>query len=69
MTTSTRGGFHVINILIAVAAIIVVFVIIVAMRPADFRVTRTATISAPAAIVFAQVNDLHNGSMVTVGEA
>ncbi len=49
-----------IKILIAVAAIIVVFVIIVAMRPADFRVTRSATINAPPPAVFAQVNDLHN---------
>jgi uncharacterized protein YndB with AHSA1/START domain len=30
------------------------------MQPADFRVTRTATIAAPAAAVFAQVNDFHN---------
>jgi hypothetical protein len=48
-----------INILIAIAAIVVVFIIIVATRPADFRVTRTATISAPAAVVFAHVNDFH----------
>jgi uncharacterized protein YndB with AHSA1/START domain len=46
-------------ILIAVALIAVLFVIVVATRPADFCVTRTATISAPAAVVFAQVNDLH----------
>jgi Polyketide cyclase / dehydrase and lipid transport len=46
-------------ILIAIAAIIVVFVIVVAMRPDDFRVTRTATMSAPPAMVFAQVNDFH----------
>ena len=49
----------VVNILIAVAAIIIVIVIIVATRPSDFRVTRTATISAPPAVAFAQVNDLH----------
>jgi hypothetical protein len=46
------------NILIALAVIVVVFVV-VATRPADFRVTRSATISAPAEVVFAQVNDLH----------
>lgn len=46
-------------IVIAIAAIVVVFVIIVATRPADFRVTRTDTISAPAEAVFAQVNDFH----------
>ena len=48
-----------IRILIGLAVIAVLFIIFVATRPADFRVTRTTTISAPAAIVFAQVNDLH----------
>ena len=47
------------KILIAVVLLIIVFVIIVATRPADFRVTRSATIAAPAAVLFAQVNDLH----------
>jgi hypothetical protein len=48
------------KILIALAAIVVVFVIVVAMQPSEFRVARTATISAPAPAVFAQVNDFHN---------
>ena len=47
------------KILIAVVLIVVVFVIVVATRPADFRVTRSVTIGAPAAVVFAQVNDFH----------
>ena len=47
-----------IKILVILAVIIVVFIIVVATRPADFRVTRTATISAPTEVVFAQVNDL-----------
>ena len=46
-------------ILIAAAVIVVLFVIFVAMRPSDFRITRTARISAPAGVVFANVNDLH----------
>jgi len=46
------------NILIALAVVVLLFVIVVATRPADFRVTRSATISAPAEAVFAQVNDL-----------
>jgi uncharacterized protein YndB with AHSA1/START domain len=29
------------------------------MQPSDFRIARSATISAPAADVFAQVNDFH----------
>ncbi|MBI2924099.1 MAG: SRPBCC family protein [Verrucomicrobia bacterium] len=47
------------KILIALAAIIVVFVVIVALQPSDFRVTRSATMSAKPAAVFDQVNDLH----------
>ena len=46
-------------IAIAVAAVIVLFLIIVAMQPSEFRVTRTANISAPPAAIFAQVNDFH----------
>jgi hypothetical protein len=49
----------IITILIALAVIIIALIVIVAMRPSDFRVTRTATISAPAEVVFTQVNDLH----------
>src|SRR2546423_12563373 len=47
------------KVLIALAVIVVVLVIVVAMQSSEFRVTRTATISAPAAVVFAQVNDFH----------
>ncbi len=48
------------KLLIILAAIVAVFVAVVAMRPSEFRVVRTATISAPAPAVFAQVNDFHN---------
>ena len=48
------------KILIALAAIVVVFVAVVAMQPSEFRIMRTAAISAPAPAVFAQVNDFHN---------
>lgn len=47
------------KILIIVAILIAIFLVIVAVQPAGFRVERTATISAPPAILFAQVNDLH----------
>ena len=47
------------KILLALALILVVFVIVVALQPADFRVTRSAAFSAPAEAVFAQVNDFH----------
>jgi hypothetical protein len=45
------------KILIGLAAIIVLFFIVVALRPADFRVERSATIAAPAMALFDQVND------------
>ena len=45
-------------ILIAIAVIVVVFVVVVAMRPAEFRVTRSTTVTAPAQVVFTQVNEL-----------
>jgi uncharacterized protein YndB with AHSA1/START domain len=44
--------------LIAVPAIVVLFCIVVALQPADFRVTRAATFSAPPELVFQQVNEL-----------
>lgn len=40
------------------AAIVVVVAIVVATRPADFRVTRSITIAAPPPAVFALINDL-----------
>ena len=48
-----------IKILIALAVIVIVLVVVVAMQPSEFRVVRSATISAPAPAVFAQVNDFH----------
>jgi uncharacterized protein YndB with AHSA1/START domain len=47
------------KILIALAAILLIFVVVVALQPSEFRVERTTTIKAPAADVFAQVNDFH----------
>lgn len=48
-----------IKILIGLAILIVVFIVIVAMRPGTFSITRTATIAAPPELVFEQVNDFH----------
>jgi Polyketide cyclase / dehydrase and lipid transport len=48
-----------IKILIAIAVIVIVFVVVVAMQPSEFRVARSATVSAPPPAVFAQVNDFH----------
>jgi hypothetical protein len=49
----------ILKILIAVAAILVVLVVVIVTRPSEFRVERSATIFAPAPVVFAQVNDFH----------
>src|SRR6266508_2049022 len=46
------------KILIVIGVIVVAFVIIVALQPAEFHVARTATVAAPAEVVVAQVNEL-----------
>ena len=46
--------------LAAIAAIVVVFQVVVAMQPSDFKVERSATMRAPAPAAFAQVNDFQN---------
>ena len=45
-------------ILLAIPAIIVVFLIIVAMQPSSYRVTRSLAISAPPDALFPHMNDL-----------
>jgi hypothetical protein len=47
-------------ILAAVAAVVVVFLVVVALQPSDFKVERSATMRAPAPAAFAQVNDFQN---------
>ena len=49
----------ILKILISLAAILVVLAIVIAMRPTEFRVELTASMAAPAPVVFAQVNDFH----------
>jgi len=46
-------------ILIIVAVVVVGLIAFVAMQPADFRLSRSATMTAAPADVFAQVNDFH----------
>jgi uncharacterized protein YndB with AHSA1/START domain len=46
-------------ILIALAVVIVGLVVFINSRPATFRVSRSATIPAPASALFEQVNDFH----------
>jgi hypothetical protein len=40
------------------AAIVVVFVIVAALQPSEYRVSRSATMAAPAAAIFPHVNEL-----------
>jgi len=47
------------KILIALALIVIAFIVIVALQPAEFRVSRSTTVAAPATAVFDQVNDFH----------
>jgi len=47
------------KILITLVAIIVVILVAAAFQPSGFRVTRSATIAAPAAAIFPEINDFH----------
>ncbi len=48
------------KILIVLAITVVVLVVVISSRPDEFRVMRSTTISAPPAVVFAQVNVARN---------
>jgi hypothetical protein len=45
--------------LVALLVIVFVFVIIVALQPAELRIARSTVIAAPADSAFAQISDLH----------
>lgn len=47
-------------ILIGLVVLAVGFLIVVAFQPSEFRIARSAAMTAPPATVFAQVNDFHN---------
>src|SRR6478609_3882643 len=47
------------KILIALAVVIASLLVVIALRPADFRYTRSAMIAASPSVLFEQVNDLH----------
>lgn len=48
-----------IKILIGIAAVVLLFVVVVATRPAEFRVARSQKIAAEPGAIFEHVNDLH----------
>jgi hypothetical protein len=47
------------KILIGLAVVVVVLVVFIALQSSTYRVERSATMNAPAPMVFAQVNDFH----------
>lgn len=49
----------IIKILIILPLLAAIFVVVVALRPADFRVARSISVTGPPAVAFAQANDLH----------
>lgn len=50
------------KILIALVAVIAVLLVVIATRPSTFQIERSATIAAPAEVVFASLNDFHRWS-------
>lgn len=45
--------------IVVIVLIVAIFCVIVATRPGHYQVERSATINAPASVVYAQVNDFH----------
>jgi len=48
-----------IKILAALSALVLILVVVVATRPATFRIERSLSIAAPAETIFNQLNDFH----------
>ncbi len=46
-------------ILLVLAATVVLILVLATFQPAEFRVTRSATLAAPASAVFSEINDFH----------
>lgn len=47
------------KIALGIVFVVIVFCIVVAMRPADFQVERQITITSPASVIFTKINDFH----------
>ncbi len=47
------------KVLVALLAVIAMFLVVVALQPSEFPVERTATMAAEPATVFDQVNDFN----------
>lgn len=48
----------ILKIVLGFAALLALLCLIVALQPSDYRITRSATIAAPPAVVFEQINNL-----------
>ncbi len=48
-----------VNIGLGLVAIVILLLVAIATRPAEFRLERSATIAAPAKVVFARLNAFH----------
>ncbi|MGZ8847547.1 MAG: polyketide cyclase, partial [Pyrinomonadaceae bacterium] len=47
------------GIVVLIIVLIAVFLVMVMLQPSQYQIERSATINAPAPVVFAQVNDFH----------
>jgi len=47
------------KILLGLVAVIAILLVVIAIQPADFKISRTAVIPAPPAAIFERINDLH----------
>ena len=45
--------------IVVIVLVVVIFCVVVALQPSHYHIERAATVNAPAAIVFNQVNDFH----------
>lgn len=48
------------KILAGVLVVVLILVVVIALQPSTFRIIRSATIAAPAPVIFAEVNNLHH---------
>lgn len=54
-----RRSKMILNILIGLAAVVVVFLVVAALQPSEFKISRSINIAAPPEVVFGEVNDFH----------
>ena len=47
------------GIVIVIVVLVAVIAVLASLQPSHYRIERSATINAPASVVFAQVNDFH----------